>query len=151
MSKLKLSVVCETTAKRIVCSLHNASAAPITVGNLNLANLKFGQNESSDLPVVAWISTHIPNANGRRTLEPNESIQFESDYLREYAFPGPGRYAVWLIYNSLGFKARFAGGYGPHAGLDLLDEFRCKSPETVVTISEDDYEYNQSHLRTLAV
>lgn len=150
MNKLELALLFDSTAQRIVATVRNLSNGSLNIGNLNLANLKFGSHRNTDQPVLPWISCHIPNANGSRTLGPNESIRFEYDYLREYKFPAPGSYPVWLIYDSLGFKDRFANGDGPHAGLDLLDEFRYKSPEAIVSISDNDYKYNQCNFRSFA-
>lgn len=151
MSSLVLAAVVDAEAKRIVATLRNVGEAALTIGNLNLANIKFGCNENTGFPVLPWMSTHLPNADGLRILDPMTSVEFEYDYLREFAFPGPGKYSFWLIYDSQGFKDRFAGADGPHAGLGSLDEFRCKSEESMVAVSQSDYDYNQKCLRSLAI
>jgi hypothetical protein len=148
---LVLSVVLDSTNKRIVGSLRNVGKAQLKIGNLTLANLKFSTDERSGLPVTTWISTHLPNADGVRTLQPMESAEYEYDYLREFAFPAAGKYSFWLIYDSLGFKDRFFGGDGPHADLHTLNEIRRQSSENDVVVSESDYEYNRKHLRKLAM
>lgn len=149
MSELQLYLTIDFDSKKITGTIKNIDNTSLTVGIPTLLNLKFGQNEVSGLPVRPWISTHVPNSDGPIILDAMQSINFEYDYLKEYEFPGPGKYTAWFIYDSLGFKKRFAGGYGPHAGLDSLDEFRCKSSEIVVEISESDYEYNIKNLRRM--
>lgn len=101
---------------------------------------------------MAWLSVHVGNSNSIRVLAPGESVQYTCEYLKDYSFPQAGPYAVWIAYDTTGFKARFSGGRGLHDQLDQLeqvDEIRCLSDEITIELSSSDIETNRLQLRSL--
>lgn len=129
--------------------ISNTTSRPIRIGGLNLSNLKFTSVDDPECFADPWISMHIPNDNEPHDIPPDENLIFDhGDILSEYEFPAAGEYKAVVVYNTKGFRERFAPDEEPSSldWLAELEEERTESPEVRFEVSEQHLQLNKEKI-----
>ncbi len=131
----------------------NISTDGIRIGKLNVSNIGLKSVTTPHLFAPPWFSIHVRNSGEVVEIPPDGTVSFVSDLIKYYRFPEAGKYQVWAVYDSVGFKERFSMAEKltmEHYGhLGSIDEIRAHSDPVTFQLTDSLLQANRERLRTL--